>query len=408
MLPIVVYLPEINPHSGGMTTMHKLCQLLNDATEDPRRVAYVVPGRTKTRNVTFDDITPEFLDSFKYHRSDIVPHELIRSRNYIALYPEVIPGNPLRAKHVIRWILLIPPSGISKSWKPTDRIIEFLPVFLHLYNKRHPELPDLVPCASLFAPFCNHTYPNHRGVRSGTCFTVRKAFACWHTSRSIQLMHDPVDSIRFEPGYSLEQEKQIDVFHKCERFYSYDCFTFLSVIAAMCGCLSIVAPAMDLTLDEFYKLGGPLVQNGIAYGDSPEQLRHAQTTAPLVHAEVQACIQQVPRDAQRLLAILAKEFPVEVEHQTAPTGAPNAAAPIPLAGGQLACHCRRQPDRQSDEGGPEAEVHRTQHSPVDNRVQAMHWRKQTPPVAVLPASRLRGHMHQRTVHTTRRPVPPHG
>lgn len=277
MLPIVVYLPNQNANSGGMTVMHNIANDLNIVLKD---AAYVVPGRIDERNAELTDITPARLDQLRKKNPLIVPYRVLASGQFVALYPEVIPGNPLRAKHVLRWILLVPPAGISSTWSNTDKIIEYLPVYIELYNRRNPHMMQLKPWAKLFAPFSNYNYCDQKLPRHGTCFTVRKAFTAFKRfDTDLTPAHDPVDSVRFEPGCDFAPAEMEHLFSTSKVFYSYDPFTFHSVAAAMCGCLSVVVPVAELTAAEYRRLGGPLVQNGIAYGDTPDELIRAQQSA---------------------------------------------------------------------------------------------------------------------------------
>ena len=43
----------------------------------------------------------------------------------------------------------------------------------------------------------------------------------------------------------------LEIFNRCEYFVSYDPCTFLSIIAAFCGCISIVYPVEGLSKEEW-------------------------------------------------------------------------------------------------------------------------------------------------------------
>lgn len=288
-LPIVVYLPERNCHSGGGNLMQAVVDMLNTAAK--QRVAYSVPGRVEGVDALASNKT--ISEHAKAFPNDAAPLELVRSGRFAALYPEVTKGNPLRAQVVIRWVLLIPPDNIHQTWRHGDIIVNFLPVYLHLYNKwwRLSPRDALAPRLSLFLAF--NSYPfrdlSAGAKRKGTAFTCRKAYAAFRRDavrQSLSPIHDLVDSFRIEPGLDLLPEQLERLFSERERFYSYDPFTFLSVIAALCGCLSIVEPIEGIPLEEYRRLGGPLVANGIAYGTTQNQLDHAQKTQPLVCAHL--------------------------------------------------------------------------------------------------------------------------
>ena len=66
--------------------------------------------------------------------------------------------------------------------------------------------------------------------------------------------------------------------------YSYDDATFLSALAALCGCKSIVVPTQGVTESE-WRGGFPYFYYGIAYG--VENLQWAEDTAQYLRAHLQ-------------------------------------------------------------------------------------------------------------------------
>lgn len=60
----------------------------------------------------------------------------------------------------------------------------------------------------------------------------------------------------------------MDIFNTHERFISYDSHTYYSIIAAMCGCTSIVIKDDNISSEEYYK--NDFVKYGISYGFEDE------------------------------------------------------------------------------------------------------------------------------------------
>jgi hypothetical protein len=119
--------------------------------------------------------------------------------------------------------------------------------------------------------------------RQGYCHTFRKQ----HIHKNINYIH-PNDS--FEINVNHTQDDYIEIFNKYKYFISYDPFTFLSIIASLCGCISIIYPIEDVSkkewlqktaLYEYLKYKNEELY-GIAYGNSPEELDFAQKTIHLV------------------------------------------------------------------------------------------------------------------------------
>ena len=81
--------------------------------------------------------------------------------------------------------------------------------------------------------------------------------------------------IHFEYGKDIEELCKI--FNKCEYFYCYDTFTFTPVIAALCGCITVIIPLDNISKDNIYE-DAPWMKYGIAYGDSKEEIENARNT----------------------------------------------------------------------------------------------------------------------------------
>ena len=82
--------------------------------------------------------------------------------------------------------------------------------------------------------YINPLIKNHNNLsRKGCCHTFRKS--CFH--KTLTNVHS-VDST--EIGWHHTQEDYINIFNEKEIFICYDPLTFISIIAPMCGCISVV------------------------------------------------------------------------------------------------------------------------------------------------------------------------
>jgi hypothetical protein len=120
-------------------------------------------------------------------------------------------------------------------------------------------------------------------IRNGSCYTIRKA-NCY--SKKIELIH-PKASFKIMRNHN--QEECIKFFYKYKYFFSYDPYTFLTIIAALCGCISIVNKIEGLNkqqwiettaASEYVKSKGLDNLYGIAYGQ--EDIEYAEDTIHLV------------------------------------------------------------------------------------------------------------------------------
>lgn len=74
-----------------------------------------------------------------------------------------------------------------------------------------------------------------------------------------------------------------NLFNQTEKFYCYDNYTFLSVQAAICGCISIVVPDGTKTKEEWLA-GSALSKYGMAFGE--DDIPRAIETLPLLYQEI--------------------------------------------------------------------------------------------------------------------------
>ena len=119
--------------------------------------------------------------------------------------------------------------------------------------------------------------------RKGTCFTVRKALEIH--GKMPKIVHPPGS---FEITREHTQLDCIKIFNNHKFFISYDPLTFLSVIAVLCGCISIVKKVDGLSKQDwlnttaaadYLRITGEPMLYGIAYG--AEDVNNAMNTLHL-------------------------------------------------------------------------------------------------------------------------------
>lgn len=188
------------------------------------------------------------------------------TENSIVVYPELVQGNPLRAQHVVRWLL-------------------YKPGLLHPYSFGSDELffragavsdlPELTGGApDLYLWKINPAYRDeNRPNRKGTAYMVRKG------KEKPRIPETESENAIQVDGMSHKQLNE--VFNDCDTFYSYDEATMYSQFAAICGCTSVVVPGMFGSREEWVAKH-PKGKYGIAYGNTPAELEHARTTRHLL------------------------------------------------------------------------------------------------------------------------------
>lgn len=254
-MKFVIYAPgDYTPNGGGCVALHKLAHNIALLGEE----SYIM---TSKKN-------PNYLGIEVNERQAI---QLCADGGAMAIYPEVTCGNPFKAKHVVRWILYhVRTYGDFGKFGAGDLIYKYAPYFKLRFDA--PVHGELRANELNLDTFQNLNLPG----RSGDCFLIKKGNDKEHNAHregAIKLDNYPSKGDK-------ANEYLAEVFNHCERFISYDTATWLNVMAAQCGCLSIVIPDDGVNPLDFYN-GYPYFKYGIAYGLT--EVEHAQKTVHLVN-----------------------------------------------------------------------------------------------------------------------------
>lgn len=333
---IIVYTFNYSASSGGISILHYLVHCINNMLEPGAEdIAYVCPVidypihgiwyegisgrgfRGTDRGRPLEEIREQDLMDLRRNpawRTPIISRGALLRRNNIVIYNETTVGNPLEQSDILRWVLYFPEGEVSRAWSPHERILLYSSVYGF-------GLPD--DCATESSPiFVNishifektDTIPSEKKVE--VCFTIRKAVQpeltkfymasrvssygdvvscggcdngltrhiCTARGRigHVPIFH-PTPAVRIE--YPCTTDDLITLFKNTKRFYCYDMFTLCNMIAPMCGCVCIVPEVNDTRLMELYK-SVPWIRNGIAHGDSVEEIEAAEKSLMGVRQEL--------------------------------------------------------------------------------------------------------------------------
>ncbi len=192
----------------------------------------------------------------------------------IVVYPEIVFGNPLAAKHVVRWFLNINrfkgEFAGAQPYGKNDLFICYADVFNDFQLNPFGKKVELL--------YFNHAVYKrwNYGRREGNCFLVRKG-----RNRA-----DLPDAVPGKIIDNLSEEEKVEVFNKCEYFYSFDLHTSYVLVAAVCGCVPIVVPEPGKKREDY--IGHGEKGWGIAYGDSKEELEFARRTCNELQAYIES------------------------------------------------------------------------------------------------------------------------
>lgn len=244
--------------------MHYFCHALNLAGEE----AYVSTGDVSP-GLRTPELTSEVRE--KHSAQGIEP---------IVVYPEIVPDNPMAAKHVVRYLLNTPSVVTTQktNWSDDDIIFSFGKVII----------PEGMDAHILEVPLINTQIYNTIGTddrqRSGKLVFINRFL-----DRGGQL--DPVTTgateISFRAGFRTPQQLA-ELYRKAEALYTYEpstaCFE-----ALLCGCPVVYLPNHLLLAKPFE---GYLGNDGCAWGTNPEALERAKKT---VHKAAENYAQKVSR-----------------------------------------------------------------------------------------------------------------
>jgi hypothetical protein len=261
MVNILVHMiSNYSLESGGALVQYEFCRILDNLGFNVRMQA---PERIE--NCVFS----------KWYNNEFDLNDTI------VIYGETIRGNPLNAPRVVRWILAPVgegdyPTWLLSTWGKNDLVYYFNS---EAKIQNNPEKINSI-YKFLSIMFIHPLIDNHNlSTRNGTCFAIRKHH---YHGPSYEQFH-PANS--FEITREHTQEECIQIFNKHKYFISYDPLTFLSVIAALCGCISIVkkidgiskADWLNTTAaSEYLKEHNETMLYGVAYGT--DDIHNAKTT----------------------------------------------------------------------------------------------------------------------------------
>ncbi len=274
----IIYTYRYNDDIGGIVVQHKLCHLLNELGQQ----AYLWPNYKPI--YTKQNPIKSILAFLKYFRKSIHRKYAVNPlwntpvadykdlENAIVIYAEIVEGNPLQAKNVVRWLLHKP--GFH-SQKIKFGINELYFFYLKAYTENLSFVVDEENL--LFLPNNREeTYhqTNFR-ERKGSCYILRKG-------KGREIIHDLSNSILIDGKSHQEIAK---IFNEVTYCISYDTYTMYSMYAAMCGCISVVIPENNISKEEW--LPEPERRYGIAYGfnDIPEAIETQKLLFPLFKSE---------------------------------------------------------------------------------------------------------------------------
>ena len=274
-------------NNGGAIVLHLLCKLLRDKGYNARILYMDMTKPTKHQRVQAwknwfsfvrHDITrcikacvlknTKYIKNKKYNGYTYTPVKGWRSKifpivddNAIVVYPEVFWGNPLKAKNVVRWFL-----SFDCFQNNLDAYRDDTLVFTYRKVFNNWELNPT--CRTMY--LTNFDYSMYKqynyNQRDGACYIVRKG----EKRPDLPCKFDgPVIDNRSE-------QEIVNIFNKSKYCISYDTQTFYSIIASICGCISIIMLENGKSKSDYVSENDTTY--GLAYGNNSEEIEYAIRT----------------------------------------------------------------------------------------------------------------------------------
>lgn len=181
----------------------------------------------------------------------------------IVVYPEVVFGNFLNAKNVVRWLLYFYNyHGDLNAYSKDDLFICYRKIFNSI------DLNPLQKEVNIFDFNSKLYYQYNFSNRSGICYLIRKG----------KTRKDLPKSFKGKILDDCSSEKEmVQILNESKYCYIYDTQTFYATIAAVCGCIPIVMIEEGKCRAD-YLVGDDSKGYGIAYGNTDDEIEFAIRT----------------------------------------------------------------------------------------------------------------------------------
>lgn len=227
--------PKINNDNlpGGIIVLLKFIKLLNDKG---------IKSALYSKNISNDSI----YDSFTIPLTNKIFNDTI------VVYPEIIYGNPLNSKNVCRWILYDPNKrgGIDliNSWNENDILCSYGDYDAGQKCKIKISVVEFNEDKLIFK----------NNIKTKKYYLVHKALLCGWNSELLDKEIKYFNSLGFEEFKIKNINKMNEELSECFIFLSFDLNTYISNMAVLCGCLSIVkkSETYNISYEEIFKKRG--------------------------------------------------------------------------------------------------------------------------------------------------------
>ena len=300
----IIFSPSYSENNGGAVTLHHLCDLINNIGYE----CYLYPGfDTYEINILnykvvlinfFKKLIRQPFRRFKISKRFKTPvlkkfPGKFNADEFVVIYPEIVFGNPLGAKNIVRWLLHNPGFFTGKIYYgPNEIYFKYSNAYENFtYLNSHTSNTNLFIFTYLKNYYNDQNCSSERG---GVAYCIRKG-------KIAKIPFDLEGAVLIDGMKHAEISK---VFKSSKYFISFDAHTAFSRFAALCGCISIVVPLDGI--DEQVWQPDIEKRHGISYGFNNARIKQAIATV----GDLKRQVLREENDSE----IVVKNFVVEVEN----------------------------------------------------------------------------------------------
>lgn len=222
---VVSPMPEYIDYIGGVTVVHTLANQLSSFGEN----VYIYANST---NPNYNIQCIPWGTNVKFNDENTVLILVAGAGEHTYLHN--VPDFFLNAKHIVRWLV----NEQVRSYPPENKLYKFHQYWTTLAGQEVDGYLSVIESN-------HHLFYNKGLERSGTCYLIKGNL----DTEPERIVHGPddlcIDNVLYSIPNLNRMEFYSDLFNKMEYFISYTPFTHTSVLAAMCGCKSIVIPKSE-------------------------------------------------------------------------------------------------------------------------------------------------------------------
>ncbi|MCH0693911.1 WavQ [Escherichia coli] len=276
---IYIYTNSYDENSGGSVVLHRLCHIINKYSTHNAYLVKLDPFYYGSRTIRkfLSKLKWELYSKFRFKTNNEWDTPVWLKLNdfpsdSVVIYPEIINGNPLKIKNVVRWLLHQPGYHTNiVDYGKNELYFKFNSAINDFYNEGSFLASHELKVIYYPIQIYNNKISQERDIEC--CYLIRKG-------SDKKIVHPP-NSIKID---GLTHQQIANIFKRAQKFISYDDYTAYSIFSVLCGCPSYVVPTDEQSVNDWYPNESD--RYGIAYGFTEEQINWAAKTKDRVYSHI--------------------------------------------------------------------------------------------------------------------------